>query len=108
MEQYTSEDARREWRRILDKIQRGERVGITRYGELLAIVAPADETSGIHLDIPPRISAKLAEIAGVRSLDEWARNALIRAAEDAAPSLTRSAMWRGDVAGWCAAPDTEG
>ena len=42
MEQYTSEDARREWRRILDKIQRGESVEITRYGERLAVVVPAE------------------------------------------------------------------
>jgi len=42
MEQYTSEDARREWRRILDKIQRGESIEITRYGERLAVVVPAE------------------------------------------------------------------
>ena len=42
MEQYSSEDARREWRRILDKIQRGESIEITRYGERLAVVVPAE------------------------------------------------------------------
>lgn len=42
MESFTSEDARREWRRILDRVQRGEQVGITRYGDPLAVVVPDD------------------------------------------------------------------
>ena len=42
MEQYTSEDARREWRRILNKVDHGEQVGITRYGEPAAIVVPVE------------------------------------------------------------------
>ena len=42
MEQYTSEDARRDWRRILNKVDHGEPVGITRYGESLAVVVSAD------------------------------------------------------------------
>lgn len=41
MEQYTSEDARREWRRILNAVESGEPVGITRYGKPLAVVVPA-------------------------------------------------------------------
>ncbi len=40
MEQYTSEDARREWRRILNAVENGERVEITRYGKPLAAVVP--------------------------------------------------------------------
>ena len=42
LEQYTSEDARREWRRILNAVESGEAVGITRYGKPLAVVVPAD------------------------------------------------------------------
>jgi prevent-host-death family protein len=42
MKQYTSEDARREWRRILNEVGRGEQVEITRYGELTAVVVPAE------------------------------------------------------------------
>lgn len=42
MEQYTSEDARREWRRILNEVERGEPVGVTRYGKPLAVVVPAE------------------------------------------------------------------
>ena len=42
MEQYTSEDARREWRRILNKVDHGEQVGITRYGEAAAVVVPVE------------------------------------------------------------------
>ena len=42
MDQYTSEDARREWRRILNAVENGERVEITRYGKPLAAVVPVD------------------------------------------------------------------
>ncbi len=42
MDQYTSEEARREWRRILNKVDHGERVGITRYGESAAIMVPVE------------------------------------------------------------------
>lgn len=41
MEQYTSEDARRKWRRILNEVERGEPVAVTRYGKPLAVVVPA-------------------------------------------------------------------
>lgn len=42
MEQYTSEDARKEWRRILNEVERGEPVAVTRYGKMLAVVVGAD------------------------------------------------------------------
>jgi prevent-host-death family protein len=42
MESFTSEDARREWRRILDRVQRGEQIEITRYGDPLAVVVPVE------------------------------------------------------------------
>jgi len=42
MESYSSEAARREWRRILNKVDHGERVEVTRYGEPVAVVVPAD------------------------------------------------------------------
>lgn len=42
MEQYTSEDARREWRRILNAVEHGDQVEITRYGKPLAVVVPVE------------------------------------------------------------------
>lgn len=41
MDSYTSEDARKEWRRILNEAERGEPVGVTRYGKRIAVVMPA-------------------------------------------------------------------
>lgn len=41
MQEYTSEDARRQWRRILNEVERDEPVGVTRYGKLLAVVVGA-------------------------------------------------------------------
>ena len=46
MESYTSEDARREWRRILNAVESGQQVEITRYGKPLAIVIPVES---VHL-----------------------------------------------------------
>ena len=40
MEQYTSEEARREWRRILNKVDHGEHIEVTRYGEPVAVMVP--------------------------------------------------------------------
>ena len=80
MEQYTSEDARREWRRILDKIQRGERVGITRYGEPLAVVAPV----GPNIYLLQRTDAiGYDEADGFVVAAESAEAARLQAAEDA-------------------------
>ena len=42
MDSYSSEGARREWRRILNKVDRGEQVEITRYGETIAAVVPIE------------------------------------------------------------------
>ena len=42
MEQYTSEDARRELRRILNTVESGGQVEITRYGKPLAVVVPVE------------------------------------------------------------------
>ena len=42
MEQYSSEDARRELRLILNEVERGEPVSITRYGKPLAVIVRAD------------------------------------------------------------------
>ena len=43
MEQYTSEDARREWRRILNSVEHdGAHVTITRYGVPAAVVVPVE------------------------------------------------------------------
>ncbi len=65
------------------------------------VQVPIPDGAAINLPVPPRIHAKLAEIAGFRSVEEWALSALIRAAEEAQPSLARSALWRGDVTSWC-------
>lgn len=42
MDSYSSEAARKDWRRILNKVDRGEHVTITRYGEPVAAVVPID------------------------------------------------------------------
>jgi prevent-host-death family protein len=42
MDEYTSEKARKEWRRILNEVERGEPVAVTRYGKRLAVVVPAE------------------------------------------------------------------
>ena len=42
VEQYSSEAARRYWRHILNEVERGEQVGITRYGKPLAVVVPVE------------------------------------------------------------------
>lgn len=47
MDEYTSEAARREWRRILNKVENGKPVGITRYGKPLAEVVPATATAAL-------------------------------------------------------------
>jgi prevent-host-death family protein len=39
---FTSEDARRYWRRILNEVERGGHVEITRYGKPLAVVVPIE------------------------------------------------------------------
>ena len=49
MDQYTSEDARREWRRILNKVEGGESVSITRYGRPLAEVVPAETAEAVAM-----------------------------------------------------------
>jgi len=52
----------------------------------------------IRLPVPPRVYAKLKEIAGYRSVEDWARSALVDAAEEASPSLRDSRMWSGTPA----------
>jgi hypothetical protein len=64
------------------------------------VQVPIPENPVIILPVPPRIYAKLKEIAGYRSVEEWARGALIDAAEEASPSLRSSGMWRGDTSEW--------
>ncbi len=62
----------------------------------------------IHLAIPPRIRAKLEEIAGFTPLDAWVRNLIIRAAEEAQPSLKRSGLWHMHVSEWGSRDDEKG
>lgn len=54
----------------------------------------------IRLPVPPRVYAKLKEIAGCRSVEDWARTALVDAAEEASPSLRGSGMWHMDTGKW--------
>ena len=54
----------------------------------------------IRLPVPPRVYAKLKEIASYRSVEDWARSALVAAAEEASPSLTSSGMWSMDTSAW--------
>lgn len=58
------------------------------------------EQNEIRLPVPPKIYAKLRDIAGYRSVEEWARSALVSAAEEASPELTGSGMWSMHVSEW--------
>lgn len=58
------------------------------------------EPNEIRLLVPPRVYAKLKEIAGSRGVENWARSALVDAAEDASPSLRSSGMWSMDTGAW--------
>jgi len=58
------------------------------------------EQNEIRLPVPPRIYAKLKEIAGYRSVEQWVQDVLARAAEEAQPSLSGSGMWRMHVSEW--------
>ena len=51
MEQYTSEDARRELRRILNAVENGGQVEITRYGKPLAVISPVGANTPMKLFI---------------------------------------------------------
>lgn len=63
MEQYTSEDARKEWRRILNEVERGEPVGITRYGKPLAVV--------MHAGWPAICAQAIAAELETAAISEW-------------------------------------
>jgi len=64
---------------------------------------PIPDGNAINLAVPSRIHAKLAEIAGFSSVQDWARSVILRAAEEASPNLKRSGLWRSDVSAWAAA-----
>ena len=72
---------------------------IVRIGSTPVQVAIPDNPV-ISLPVPPRIYAKLKELAGYRSVEEWARGALIDAAEEASPSLRSSGMWSMHTSEW--------
>jgi hypothetical protein len=67
-------------------------------GQPVQVPIPAGDV--ISLPVPPRIYAKLKQIAGYRSVEEWARSALIAAAEEASPDLASSRMWSMDTGEW--------
>ena len=80
MESYSSDAARREWRRILNKVDHGERVEITRYGEPLAVVSPV----GPHIYLLQRTDTiGYDEADGFVVAAESAEAARLQAAEDA-------------------------
>jgi len=80
MESYSSEAARRDWRRILNKVDHGEQVGITRYGEPVAVVAPV----GASVYLLERIGGTdYDEAAGFVVVAESAEDARQQAAEQA-------------------------
>ena len=59
------------------------------------------EPNEIRLPVPPRVYAKLKELAGgYGTVENWARSALIDAAEEASPSLRDSGMWCMDTGAW--------
>ena len=55
MQQFSSEDARRNFRLILNDVERGEQVEITRYGKPLAALVPIEwaERARAALGEPP-------------------------------------------------------
>ena len=64
------------------------------------VQVPIPDSDAISLPVPPRVYAKLKEIAGSSSVENWARRALIDAAEEASPSLRDSGMWSMDTGEW--------
>lgn len=58
------------------------------------------DTPEIRLPVPPRVYAKLKDIADYRSVEEWARSALVRAAEEASPALASSGLWSMHTSEW--------
>lgn len=52
------------------------------------------------LSVPAPVHGKLTEIAGSQSPEEWARNVLIRAMEEAQPSLRTSGLWNLHKSSW--------
>ena len=80
MEQYTSEDARRELRRILNAVENGGQVEITRYGKPLAVISPV----GANIYLLERIGGTdYDEAAGFVVVAESADAARQQAAEQA-------------------------
>ncbi len=64
------------------------------------VQVPVPAADEIRLPVPPRVHAKLQEIAGHRGVENWARSALVDAAEEASPSLRSSGMWSMDTGAW--------
>lgn len=63
-------------------------------------MTPTPDTPEIRISVPPRVYAKLKELAGYQGVENWARNALVAAAEEASPALRDSGMWRIDTGAW--------
>ena len=60
---------------------------------------PADPE--IRIPVPPRVYAKLAEVARpFGSVERWARHVLAEAAEEAQPSLRDSGLWSMHCSEW--------
>jgi hypothetical protein len=60
-------------------------------------------TPEIRIPVPPRVYAKLTEVArSYGSVERWAQDALARAAEEAQPALKDSGLWRTHMSDWSA------
>jgi hypothetical protein len=63
----------------------------------------------IQIPVPVQLRGKLTKIAAEqhRTLEDWIKDLLIRAAEEREPRLARSMMWRDDVAAWRVAEEDD-
>jgi prevent-host-death family protein len=64
MREIASGDARRQWREILDEVMTGSSdVAITRHGEPVAVLIPAEDYRSVAEELEERRLARLAEAA---------------------------------------------
>ena len=60
--QVTSRDARQQWREILDEVVSGRSdITITRYGEPVAVLIPAEDYEGLAEDLEELRLGRIAE-----------------------------------------------
>jgi prevent-host-death family protein len=60
--EMSSREARERWREVLDTVMKGENdIAITRYGEPIAVVIPADDYEALAEEIEELRRSRLAE-----------------------------------------------